>query len=70
MAETKSKNMPGARAKMRQNPAVRPKLIQTYFIFCRSRSGSSTIFFSVSSASRGMVNSAMTRIDETVRNLE
>ena len=56
-------------AKSRQKPAVRPKLAYTYFIFSVRISGSSTIFFSAIIARSGMVNSAMTSIDATVRNL-
>ena len=60
----------GARAKRKHAPAVRAKLTITHFIFLLSVSGSSTSFFNASIASNGMVNSAITSIDATVRNLE
>ena len=63
------KNTLGIRANSKAMPAVSPKLMYTYFILCVSRSGSSIIFFKAIIASSGMVNSAMTRIEATVRNL-
>ena len=56
-------------AKAAATPAVSTKLTIRYFIFEESKSGSSTMRFSASMASSGMVNSATTRIDATVRNL-
>ena len=46
------------------------KLAHTNFIFLVSTSGSSTMRFSASMANSGMVNSAITSIEATVRNLE
>ena len=63
------KNTPGIRANSKAMPAVSPKLAYTYLMLWVSRSGSSMIFFNAIMASNGMVNSAMTRIDATVRNL-
>ena len=60
----------GKRAKSIAIPPVSPKLMYTALMRFVSSDGSSTIFFSASMASNGMVNSAMTRIDATVRNLE
>jgi ATP-dependent Lhr-like helicase len=53
----------------RATTPVRQKLIPTYFILGLISSGSSKNFFKASIASRGMVNSAITNIDATVRNL-
>ena len=66
--EIKLPNTDGIRAKSRANPAVRAKEMMRYFAFVFNSSGSSKIFFSASIASRGMVNSAMTRMEATVRN--
>ena len=63
------KNTLGIRANSKAMPAVSPKLAYTYFILCVSSSGSSIIFFKAIIASNGMVNSAMTRMEATVRNL-
>ena len=50
-------------------PPVRRKLIPTYFNLGFINSGSSRNFFSAIIAKRGIVNSAMTNIEATVRNL-
>ena len=69
----KSKNKPGIRAKRRQKPAVRPKEMKRYLGGTGVREG---LFpyprihsLSASIAKSGMVNSAMTRMEATVRNL-
>ena len=66
----KSKKVVGISAKRAAIPAVNAKLTYTYFIFRFSKSGSSNSFFNVSTAKNGIVNSAITRMDATVRNFE
>ena len=69
-AEMKSeKKSPGITRNKRQKPAVKPKLMYTNFNFLFNISGSSIIFFNAIIANKGMVNSAITSIDATVRNL-
>ena len=62
------KNIFGISANSSTIPAVRANDVYSHGACFFSNCGSSTIFFSASSASRGMVNSAMTSIDDTVRN--
>ena len=57
------------RANNKQKPAVSPKLIYTYLICLFNIDGVSKIFFKPNIANNGMVNSAITKIDATVRNL-
>ena len=60
------KNRPGITAKSRQMPPVRPKEIQIYLV---EGWGCPINSLSASMANSGMVNSAMTRMEATVRNL-
>ena len=67
---TKGPIILGASATNVATPAVSSKLAITYLrlLFAVRTSGSSFIFFSIIMANSGMVNSAMTRIEATVRN--
>ena len=67
--DMKSKNIPGIIQNTSAMPAVQARLIHRYFMCLATESGSSTIFFRVIIAKRGMVNSAMTRMLATVLNL-
>ena len=59
-----SKNIVGKRAMSRQMPPVRAKERMRYFLAVRTAKNSRK----ASMARRGMVNSAMTRMEATVRN--
>ena len=60
----------GAIANNSAIPPVSAKLIYTYFILSFRILGYSVIFFKANIAIRGIVNSAMTRIEATVLNFE
>ena len=64
-----SKNAEGVSEKSMAIPPVNRNEIPTYFILGFICSGSSNSFFSASIASNGIVNSAITSIEATVRNL-
>ena len=61
--------MPPGTAIHSATPAVSTRLTATAFRRRRSKAGSSISFTSARMASQGMVNSAMTRMDDTARNL-
>ena len=61
--------LPGAMTSSRATPAVSAKLMAKAFLFVFHMPGSSNTRFRAKIASRGMVNSAMTRMDDTARNL-
>ena len=63
------KNRVGAMANKSDMPPVAPKLIYNAFLFAKTLFGFSIISFSASIAKSGMVNSATTKMDDTVRNL-
>ena len=68
--DTKSeKNTEGISANSKAMPPVSTKLAYTYFIFVVNSSGSSVILFKAIIANSGIVNSATTKMDATVRNL-
>ena len=67
--DTKSeKNSPGANAKSSAMPPVSATLRYSAFAFSFSTSGWSNTSFKAIIANSGMVNSAITSIDATVRN--
>ena len=61
--------LPGATVSSRATPAVSARLMPNAFLFAFHIPGSSNTRFKAKIASRGMVNSAMTRMDDTARNL-
>ena len=61
--------MEGIRENNMATPPVNKNDMPTYFILGFICSGSSKSFFKASIANKGMVNSAITRIEATVRNL-
>ena len=63
--------MPGATAKMSATPAVSTNAAITplQFFSCFSISGLLKISFKAKIANKGIVNSAITRIEDTARNL-
>ena len=63
------KNSVGATQKRKARPPVRPNDVHSHFLLFFRVLGSSMIFLSASIARSGIVNSAMTSMDATVRNL-
>jgi len=61
--------MPGATARINATPAVNAKLMITPRRFCFNTSGLSMIAFKANMANSGIVNSAITSMEDTARNL-
>lgn len=62
------KNVCGIKANSRQTPPVNAKDAYSHLALTFNNSGSSIIRFNANIPNKGMVNSAMTSMDATVRN--